>query len=201
MKSAAYPEALGSLIKELKRMPGIGPRSAERIALWMVQTRDARPQEIARSISEVTEAIRPCKRCGFFAIEDLCAICQDEGREAGLLCVVEQPTDIVPLDRTGVFRGYYHSLGGRISPLEHIGPEDLRIDALLARVREENPSEVILALASDVEGEATASYLAGLLRELPVKLTRIAQGIPSGGGLEYADELTLSRALSGRREL
>jgi recombination protein RecR len=115
--------------------------------------------------------------------------------------VVEQPTDIVPLDRTGVFRGYYHSLGGRISPLEHIGPEDLRIDALLARVREENPSEVILALASDVEGEATASYLAGLLRELPVKLTRIAQGIPSGGGLEYADELTLSRALSGRREL
>jgi recombination protein RecR len=182
-------------------MPGIGPRSAERIALWMVQTRDSRPQEIARAISEVTEAIRPCRRCGFFAVENLCAICQDESRDSALLCVVEQPTDIVPLDRTGVFRGYYHSLGGRISPLEHVGPEDLRIDALLARIRDEQPGEVILALASDVEGEATASYVASLLREFPVKLSRIAQGIPSGGGLEFADELTLSRALAGRREL
>jgi recombination protein RecR len=201
MKSADYPDALKALIQELKRMPGVGPRSAERIALWMVQTRDARPQEIARSIVEVTAAVRACSRCGFFAVEELCAICADQGRDAGLLCVVEQATDIVPLDRTGVFRGYYHSLGGRISPLDHIGPEDLRIDALLARIRDEQPGEVILALASDVEGEATASYLAGLLRDFPVKLSRIAQGIPSGGGLEFADELTLSRAMSGRREM
>jgi recombination protein RecR len=201
MKSADYPDALKALIQELKRMPGVGPRSAERIALWMVQMRDARPQEIARSITEVTGAIRPCSRCGFFAVEELCTICADAGRDAGLLCVVEQATDIVPLDRTGVFRGYYHSLGGRIAPLDHIGPEDLRIDALLARLRDERPGEVILALASDVEGEATASYLAGLLRDFPVKLSRIAQGIPSGGGLEFADELTLSRAMSGRREM
>ena len=201
MKSADYPEALKSLIKELKRMPGIGPRSAERIALWMVQKRDARPQEIARSINEVTAQIRPCALCGFFTVEELCEICADSARDASLLCVIEQPTDILPLERTGVFRGRYHALGGRISPLDHIGPEDLRIDALLDRVQKEQPAEVILALGSDVEGEATASYVAGLLRERGITITRIAQGLPAGGGLEFADELTLSRALAGRRAI
>jgi recombination protein RecR len=201
MKTADYPAALKSLIAELKRMPGIGPRSAERIALWMVQTRDARLPEIARAITEVNEQIRPCSRCGFFTTETLCDICSDPARDRDKLCVIEQPTDILPLERTGAFRGQYHSLGGRISPLDHIGPEDLRIDALVERVRNEEPGEVILALGADVEGEATASYVASLLRDLPATVTRLAQGLPAGGGLEYADELTLSRALAGRREV
>ncbi|MEQ1860007.1 MAG: recombination mediator RecR [Chthoniobacteraceae bacterium] len=198
MKRVAYPEAIALLIAELKRMPGIGPRSAERIALWMIQARDARPAEIARVIAASTQSIHPCGRCGFFATAALCEFCADGTRDASLLCVVEQPTDILPLERTGAFRGSYHALGGRIAPLDHVGPEDLRIDALIERVKTERPAEIILALGSDVEGEATANYLAGLLRELPVKISRLAQGLPAGGGLEHADELTLSRALAGR---
>jgi recombination protein RecR len=193
-----YPSAIQELVGELKRLPGIGPRSAERIALWMLQSRDARPLEIARVIREVHESIHACSRCGFFATGQLCEICADPGRDASQICVIEQPTEILPLERTGIFKGRYHSLGGRISPLDHVGPEDLRIDALLERIKAEHPAEIILALGSDVEGEATANYLATLLRELPVTVTRLAQGLPAGGGLEHADELTLSRALSGR---
>jgi recombination protein RecR len=201
MKRAEYPAALKNLIVELKRMPGVGPRSAERIALWMVQNRDARPQEIVRVLADASTQIRLCTRCGFFATEALCEICSDPDRDPSLLCVVEQPTDILPLERTGAFRGHYHALGGRISPLEHIGPDELRIDSLIRRVAEEKPAEIILALNSDVEGEATASYIASLLREQSATVTRIAQGLPAGGGLEFADELTLTRALSGRRAL
>ncbi len=198
LKRIDYPAAIKELIAQLKRMPGIGPRSAERIALWLIQSRDARPNEIAAALRAVTEQVRPCQLCGFFTNELLCEICADETRSRDSLCVVEQPTDILPLERTGVFRGRYHALGGRIAPLDHIRPEDLRIDALIERIKSESPGEVILALASDVEGEATANYLAELLRPLPVTITRIAQGMPAGGGLESADELTLSRALSGR---
>ncbi len=201
MKRANYPAPIQALVAELKRMPGIGPRSAERIALWMVQSRDARPGDIAAAIQTVGAQIHPCPRCGFFTAEPLCEFCADSQRESSQLCVVEQATDILPLERTGVFRGRYHALGGRISPLDHIGPEQLRIAELIARVREEKPAEIILALGSDVEGEATAGYLAGLLKEFPVQVTRIAQGLPAGGGLEHADELTLSRALSGRKAL
>ena len=198
MKRVDYPAGIKTLIAELKRMPGIGPRSAERIALWMIQSRDARPAEIARTISEVTQSIRPCAQCSFFTTEALCSICADPQRELATLCVVEQPTDILPLERTGTFRGRYHALGGRISPLDHIGPDELRIGPLFERVKAEQPAEVILALGSDVEGEATANYLAGLLRELGVTVSRLAQGLPAGGGLEHADELTLSRAITGR---
>ena len=201
MKRVEYPAPLRELVAQLKRMPGIGPRSAERIALWMIGARNARPGEIAAAITSVTETVQPCPRCGFFATGPLCEICAEEGRASDVICVVEQATDILPLERTGAFRGLYHALGGRISPLDHVGPEDLRIDALIQRVRKEQPAEVILALSSDVEGEATANYLAGLLREFPVQVTRIAQGLPAGGGLEHADELTLSRALSGRVRL
>jgi len=201
MKRAEYPAAIRALIAELKRMPGVGPRSAERIALWMIQSRDARPAEIARAIGEVTQTIRPCPRCGFFTTAALCELCADPARDATLICVVEQPTEILPLERTGVFRGHYHALGGRLSPLDHIGPEDLRIAALIERIKTEAPTEIILALGSDVEGEATANYLAGLLRELPVQVTRLAQGLPAGGGLEHADELTLTRAMTGRTAL
>jgi recombination protein RecR len=168
------------------------------MALWMVASRNARPLEIAAAITAVAESVQPCRQCGFFTTGALCEICADESRNEALLCVVEQATDILPLERTGAFQGRYHALGGRISPLDHVGPEDLRIDALVERVRTAPPSEVILALGADVEGEATANYIAGLLREFGVQVTRIAQGLPAGGGLEHADELTLNRALSGR---
>lgn len=182
-------------------MPGVGPRSAERIALWMVQARGDQPDRIAEAISTTRRKVRPCRQCGFFTMEELCEICGDSTRAAELLCVVEQPTDILPLEKTGAFRGRYHSLGGRISPLDHVGPEDLRIAELVARVESDGFSEVILALAADVEGEATTNYLVELLKPFPVKLTRIAHGLPAGGGLESADELTLYQALSGRTKL
>jgi recombination protein RecR len=201
MKRVEYPGPIGELVAQLRRMPGIGPRSAERIALWMNQSRDARPVDIARAIQAAAEGVQPCTRCGFFSTGPVCEICADTSRDAELLCVVEQATDILPLERTGVYRGRYHALGGRISPLDHVGPEELRIEELLRRIDEEEPREIILALGSDVEGEATANYLADLLRDKPVSLTRIAQGLPAGGGLESADQLTLSRALSGRRKL
>jgi recombination protein RecR len=164
----------------------------------MIQSRDARPIEIARAISDTTQAIKPCPKCGFFTTEPLCEFCSDPQRDPAQLCVVEQPTDILPLERTGAFRGRYHSLGGRISPLDHIGPDDLRIASLIERAKTEEPSEIILALGADVEGEATGNYIASLLRDLPIKVSRLAQGLPAGGGLDHADELTLSRALSGR---
>lgn len=182
-------------------MPGVGPRSAERIALWMVQARGEQPDMIARAITATRGSVRPCVRCGFFTTEELCEICADATRSAEQLCVVEQPTDILPLEKTSAFRGRYHSLGGRISPLDHVAPEDLRIAELIARVESEGFSEVILALAADVEGEATTNYLVEMLKRFPVTLTRIAHGLPAGGGLESADELTLYQALSGRTKL
>jgi recombination protein RecR len=201
LRRTEYPVALRELIAQLRQMPGVGPRSAERIALWIVQTRDEMPEQISRAISATRQTVRPCLRCGFFATEDLCEICADTSRAVDLLCVVEQPTDILPLEKTSAFRGYYHSLGGRISPLDHVAPEDLRIKELLERIEKEKFSEIIFALAADVEGEATTNYLVDLLRNKPVTLTRIAHGLPAGGGLESADELTLYHALSGRTKL
>ena len=182
-------------------MPGVGPRSAERIALWMVQARGNQPEQIARVISETRQAIRACELCGYFTTSSICDICADTSRATDLLCVVEQPTDILPLEKTSAFRGRYHSLGGRISPLDHVGPEDLRIKELLDRVEKETLSEIIFALSADVEGESTTNYLVDLLQGKPVALTRLARGISAGAGLESADELTLSAALSGRTKL
>jgi recombination protein RecR len=201
LRRTEYPAAIRDLIAQLRQMPGVGPRSAERIALWIVQTRGSQPQEIARAITETRSTIRPCTRCGFFTTNEICEICADDSRTADLLCVVEQPTDILPLEKTSAFRGHYHSLGGRISPLDHVGPEDLRIKELLDRVDAGKFSEIIFALAADVEGEATTNYLVELLKGKPVMLTRIAHGLPAGGGLESADELTLYQALSGRTKL
>jgi recombination protein RecR len=201
LKRTEYPAAIRDLIAQLRQMPGVGPRSAERIALWMVQARSAQAEAIAHAILQTRAAIRPCRDCGFFATSDLCDICADETRARDLLCIVEQPTDILPLEKTSAFRGRYHSLGGRISPLDRVAPEDLRIAALLERVERDAPNEIIFALAADVEGEATTHYLVDLLQKYPVQLTRIAHGLPAGGGLESADELTLSRALSGRTKL
>jgi recombination protein RecR len=198
MQRVDFPPLIQELIRQLRRMPGVGPRSAERIALWIVQRKDARADQIAESILKTVSGIRSCTRCGFFSEAELCVICADPGRDARRLCVVEQPTDILSLERSGAFQGMYHSLGGRLSPLDHVGPEDLRIDSLLRRVRQERPDELIFALSLDVEGEATLSYLGELLKPEGVNITRIAQGLPAGSGLESADELTLARAFSGR---
>jgi recombination protein RecR len=167
----------------------------------MVRARDDRPEQIARAIANTRQAIRSCKLCGFFSAGEVCEICADSSRSTQLLCIVEQPTDILPLEKTNAFRGRYHSLGGKISPLDHVGPEDLRIKELFERIDSERIIEIIFALPADVEGESTTNYIADLLKEKPVNLTRIARGIPAGGGLESADELTLSAALSGRTKL
>src|SRR5262245_57919700 len=182
-------------------MPGVGPRSAERIALWMVRARSDQPEQIARAIADTRQAIHSCKLCGFFATGEICEICADASRSTEVLCLVEQATDILPLEKTNAFRGRYHSLGGKISPLDHIGPEDLRIKDLLERLDQEKIIEIIFALPADVEGESTTNYIVDLLKDKNVSLTRIARGIPAGGGLESADELTLSAALSCRTKL
>lgn len=201
MKPLDYPDPFRRLAQELKRLPGVGPRSAERIALWLVGRKDARPGDLAQAILGARESLRPCGRCAFFATAELCEICLDEKRAGRELCVVELPTDILPIERTGYFQGLYHALGGRLAPLDHVGPDQLRIQELVERVNSEHPSEIILALSADVEGEATANYLSRILEPLGVPLTRIAQGLPAGGGLEHADQITLQRALAGRRRV
>jgi recombination protein RecR len=200
VRKVEYPPPLQDLIRQLHRMPGIGPRSAERIALWIVQAPNSRPGEISEAISRCSKAVINCRECGFFSEGELCSICSDPARDRSVLCVVEQPTDILPLERTGAFNGVYHALGGKLSPLNHVGPEDLRFDALLQRIKQAPPSELILALGADVEGEATASYLSQLLAGIDLRVTRLAQGLPAGIGLESADDLTIARAFSGRTE-
>jgi recombination protein RecR len=201
LRRTEYPAAIRDLIAQLRQMPGVGPRSAERIALWMVRVRNHHPEQIARAITATRQSIHACNLCGFFAAGEMCEICADSGRATEVLCVVEQPTDILPLEKTGAFRGRYHSLGGKISPLDHVGPEDLRIKELLERIEREKISEIIFALPADVEGESTTNYIVELLKDKQLALTRIARGIPAGAGLESADELTLAAALSGRTKL
>jgi recombination protein RecR len=200
VRKVEYPPPLQELIRQLHRMPGIGPRSAERIALWIIQAPNSRPGEISEAISRCSKAVLNCRECSFFSEGELCAICNDPGRDRSVLCVVEQPTDILSLERTGAFHGVYHALGGKLSPLNHVGPEDLRFESLLQRIKQAAPSELILALGADVEGEATASYLFQLLAGIEVRVTRLAQGLPAGLGLESADDVTIARAFSGRTE-
>lgn len=201
MKRADFPEPVRNLVGELRRLPGIGPRSAERVAVWLLQNSKADPAALATALNIACETVRPCPVCGFFATGESCGLCDDPGRDPQTLCVVEQATDVLPLERSGSFRGRYHCLGGKLSPLDRVSPEDLRIPPLLRRIEASPGMEVILALGSDVEGEATANYLAELLRGKNCHLTRIAQGLPAGGGLEHADELTLMRAMQGRRRI
>lgn len=202
MKRTDFPEPVKALVAELKRLPGIGPRSAERIAVWLLQSTKSNSATLAESLLIAKEKVRPCPRCGFFATAEGCDVCDDPARDDHALCVVEQATDVLPLERSGAFRGRYHCLGGKLSPLDRVSPEDLRIPSLIRRIEAaDGEIEVILALGSDVEGEATANYLAELLRGRNCRLTRIAQGLPAGGGLEHADELTLMRAMQGRRSV
>lgn len=199
MAKADYPKPVVGLIAELKQLPGVGPRSAERIAVWLLQHEKSNPAELSAALLTAESEVTSCAVCGFFATAEGCSVCDDGGRDRLQLCVVEQATDVLPLERSGVFSGYYHCLGGKLSPLDHVGPEDLRITPLLRRVESSPGVEVILALGADVEGEATANYLAEALASRDCQITRIAQGLPAGGGLGHADDLTLMRAMQGRR--
>lgn len=202
MKAQDYPLAVQELIAALKRMPGTGRRSAERLALWFLQRGAGDARALAAALTAAVESTSACPECGFFAAKgQLCTACADPARDAMLLCVVEQATDVLPIERCGFFRGLYHCLGGRISPLDGVMPEDLRVEHLLERVRSHPGCEVILAVGSDVEGEATALYLAEQLAPLPCRVSRLAQGMPAGAGLGQADAVTLMRALQGRTSL
>lgn len=193
--------ALQKLLDELERLPGIGPKSAQRIAYWMLNTDKATVLRLAEAIVEVKETVHFCSRCFNYAEDDMCEICQSSKRDAGAICVVSEPRDIPPIERTGAFNGVYHVLGGELSPIDGVGPDDLHIAELLKRLGDPSVHEVILATNPNVEGETTASYLARLIKPLGVKVSRLASGLPVGGDLEFADEVTLGRAIEARREV
>jgi recombination protein RecR len=196
-----YAPPVQSLIDELGRLPGVGPKSAQRIAFHLLKLPDEDAFRLARSITEAKERVSFCRRCFNVCEGQECGICLDPRRDATLVCVVEEPRDVVAVEKTGEFRGRYHVLQGAISPLDGIGPDQIRVRELLTRLGNEEIAEVILCTNPNIEGEATAMYLARLLKPLGIRTTRIASGLPVGGDLEYADELTLGRALEGRREL
>jgi recombination protein RecR len=196
-----YEGPVQDLIDELGRLPGVGPKSAQRIAFHLLKVEPADAERLARAIHEVKAKVHFCKVCFNVAEGELCRICRDARRDPTLVCVVEEPRDLVAVERTQEFKGRYHVLGGAISPIEGVGPDDLRIRELLRRLGSEGVREVILATNPNIEGEATAMYLARLLGPLGVRVTRIASGLPVGGDLEYADEVTLGRAFAGRREM
>jgi recombination protein RecR len=196
-----YAPPVQSLIDELGRLPGVGPKSAQRIAFHLLKLPDEDATRLARAITEAKERVSFCRRCFNVCEGEECGICGDSRRDTTIVCVVEEPRDVVAVEKTGEFRGRYHVLQGAISPLEGIGPDQIRVRELLTRLGTEDIAEVILCTNPNIEGEATAMYLARLLKPLGIKATRIASGLPVGGDLEYADELTLGRALEGRRQL
>ena len=194
-------EPIQKLIDALESLPGIGPKSASRLAFYMLRAPDEQVQGLADAIATLKENIVYCSRCQNLSQTDPCAICSDPGRDQHLVCVVEDPLDVVAIERTGVYKGLYHVLHGVINPVEGIGPEDLRVGSLLERLEREPVEEILIATNPNMEGEATAMYLARLLHPKGVRITRLARGLPVGGDLEYADEVTLSRALEGRRDI
>jgi recombination protein RecR len=195
------PEPITALTAALSKLPGVGPRSAERIALHLVQAEPAVVQQLAASILTARERIRFCETCGALTEISPCATCTDARRDAALVCVVERAVDILSVEKSGTFRGKFHVLGGKISPLDGVEPDDLRIGELEKRLASEPIREIIIALGTDVEGDATSHYLAKRLARSGLKISRIGFGLPAGSGLEFADELTLNRALEGRREM
>jgi recombination protein RecR len=196
-----YEGPIQDLIDELSRLPGIGPKSAQRLAFHIVKQPPDEAKRLAEALLGAKERISFCVECGNVAEGERCRICRDPGRDPGVLCVVEEPKDAATIEKAGVIKGRYHVLGGAISPLDGIGPEDLRVQELLDRVERQGVSEVIIATNPNLEGNATAMYVAALLKPFGVRVTRLASGLPVGGDLEYADEVTLSQALEGRREL
>lgn len=192
---------MARLIEELGRLPGIGPKSASRLAFYILRAPDARVNALAEALIALKAQVRHCQRCHYISDQDLCAVCRNPNRQTPVICVVEDPLDALAIERTGIFRGRYHVLHGRIAPLEGMGREDIYFDDLLTRIPDEHINEVIIATNPNLEGEATASYLQRELAPLGVRVTRLARGLPTGGDLEWADVHTLTSALEGRREL
>src|SRR5438552_11240794 len=195
------PDSMSSLVAALTKLPGIGPRSAERIALHLVQVEAGEVRQLADTLLQARERVRFCEICGALTEKSPCDFCADPRRDPALVCLIERPVDVISIEKSGTFRGKYHVLGGKISPLNGIEPDDLRIADLEKRLADEPITELVVALGTDVEGDATSYYLAKRLPRPGLKITRIAHGLPAGSGLEFADELTLTRALEGRREL
>ena len=196
-----YEGIVQELIDELGRLPGVGPKSAQRIAFHLLQTEDDLPQRLARVLIEVKEKVRFCDVCGNVSEQERCNICRDERRDKSSICVVEESKDVIAIERTREFRGKYHVLGGAISPIDGIGPDQLRIRELMQRLSDSTITEIILATDPNLEGEATATYLARLIKPMGINVSRLASGLPVGGDLEYADEVTLGRAFEGRTNL
>ncbi|AGT30479.1 recombinase RecR [Geobacillus genomosp. 3] len=196
-----YPEPLSKLIDSFMKLPGIGPKTAARLAFHVLAMKEDTVLEFAKALVDVKRHIHYCTICGHITDTDPCYICKDERRDRTMICVVQDPKDVIAMEKMKEYNGLYHVLHGAISPMEGIGPEDIKIAELLARLRDETIQEVILATDPNIEGEATAMYLSRLLKPTGIKVTRIAHGLPVGGDLEYADEVTLSKALEGRREL
>lgn len=196
------PRAVTQLIEEFHRLPGIGPKTAQRLTFYLLRAPREQSEALASAVLQLKDKITTCSICSNIAEENPCAICRDEGRDRSLVCVVEEPLDVLALERTREYHGLYHVLHGAISPVEGIGPEDLRIQELLGRIQHDpGIREIVLATNPNLEGEATAMYLERLIKPLGVRMTRLARGLPMGGDLEYADEVTLTRALEGRREV
>ena len=198
---ATYARPVERLITELSKLPSIGPKSAQRIAFHIIRGRRDDALGLAEALKEVKERIKPCRRCFNLTEGEECEICRDARRDRSAICVVEDPYDIGPIERTNEYRGLYHVLGGALSPLDGIEPEDLRIAELVERIGKEGTKEIVIATNPNTTGEATAMFIAEEVRDLPVRVTALASGLPVGGDLEYADEITLGRAFAGRREL
>jgi recombination protein RecR len=196
-----YEGPVQDLIDELGRLPGVGPKGAQRIAFYLLAADPVDVRRLTDALTEVKDKVKFCSICGNVSEEDQCRVCRDPRRDLTVICVVEEPKDVVAIERTREFRGRYHILGGAISPIEGVGPDDLRIRELMTRLADDTITELILATDPNLEGEATATYLARLIKPLGIKVTRLASGLPVGGDLEYADEVTLGRAFEGRRAL
>lgn len=198
---SVYEGPIQDLIEELGRLPGVGPKSAQRLAFHLLQVDIDDAERLADAIRAVKQKVRFCRRCFNVSEHEECRICRDARRDPTVLCVVEEPRDVLAIEKTNEFRGRYHVLGGAISPIDGVGPEQLRVRELVARIGDEDITEVVLATNPNIEGEATASYLSKLLKSMELRVSRIASGLPVGGDLEYADEITLGRAFAGRRAL
>lgn len=196
-----YPASIRNLIHHLSRLPGVGEKTAERLALHLLRAPDASVEELARSILEIKQKVRLCSRCFSLSDHELCPLCGNSARDGSRVCVVEQPGDVVALEKSGAFNGLYHVLSGVLSPLNGVGPDDIRVRELVARVAAGGVQEIVLATGTSVEGEATAAFIAERLAAFPVRVTRIASGVPMGGDLKFVDQVTLKRAMESRRDV
>ena len=196
-----YPSSIQKLIKNISRLPGIGEKTAERLAMHILRSPLHEAEQLAKSILELKNKVQLCTKCFALSDDDLCSICSDPARDTSMLCVVEQPADMVAIERSGAFRGLYHILSGALPPMNGIGPEELRIRELGVRIEKDGVKEIVLATGTSVEGETTASYIADMLNKFPVQVTRIAAGVPMGGDLKYVDQVTLKRAMESRHVL